>query len=627
MRSKWILYTKNADFMEWSRVLGVDPVIARILRNRDITSIEEARIFLEGSLEGLHSPWLLPDMDKAIMAIWKAIRNGKRIRIIGDYDVDGITSTYILYRGFLELGAKVDYVIPHRILDGYGLNRQLIEDAKEAGCELIVTCDNGIAAMEQVELAGSLGMDVVITDHHEVYEENGEQILPKALAVVDPGVFSLGQSSLCYPCRGICGAMVAFKVVTALLQVEGLVLRDDERFRGLEELEELPASFVEEEKLCSQYQEIEGMIPAYERLAMELIPYAALGTVCDVMELRDENRVIVKKGIQLMKETGQKGWNALFQVSGIEKEDINCYHLGFIFGPMINATGRLDTAERGIELFLEEDFRQAVVIATELKELNDTRKNLTLQGIQQAEEYIEKHNLLEKDVWLIYLPEVHESIAGIIAGKIREKYNHPTFIITKALEGLKGSGRSIDAYNMFEALCKVKDLLTKFGGHRKAAGLSFEEVNFVALELALNENTGLNPTDFIPREYIDVPMPLSYPTLALARALKVLEPNGNGNKSPMFAQKDVEIISVKEIGKKRNCLILIASLEQGQRRELTLFGNPDDFYVFLEDKYGAGAAEKLRSNRQSYLVSLLYSVKENVYRGEHSMQLRVEDYC
>ncbi len=496
---KWFVAAKKADFNKWAEEFHISPVLARILRNRDLTTKDEISKFLQGSLEDCYSPLLLKDMDKAVALLKEAIRQDIFIRVIGDYDVDGICSSYILLKGLKLLGARVDTAIPHRIHDGYGLNDKLIEEAKRDGVEMILTCDNGIAAASQIALAKELGIQVIVTDHHEVpfLEEKGvrRELLPPAGAVIDPKREQCG-----YPFKNICGGVVAFKLMQAL----------------------------------SDNTESQPLSEAMD----ELLEFAALATVCDVMELKDENRILVKEGLKRLRQTKNQGLSALMEVNGIDCRRLSAYHLGFVLGPCLNATGRLDTAKRALELLQSRTKAEAMSAAAQLKALNDSRKSLTLKGVEQAEEYIEEHHMENDKVLLLYLPDVHESLAGIIAGRIREKYNHPVFVLTKSEEGVKGSGRSIEAYHMYEEMTKVKDYFTKYGGHKLAAGLSMHEEDIEALRTALNEGSGLSDEDFIPKVHIDVPMPLVYADESLVMELERLEPFGVGNPKPLFAQKE-----------------------------------------------------------------------------------------
>lgn len=585
---KWYVAAKKADFDKWAKEFGISPVLARIIRNRDLTEEEQVRKFLYGKLEDCYSPRLLKDMDKAVDYICKAISEHQFIRVIGDYDVDGICSAYILTKGLQTLGAKVDTAIPHRIHDGYGLNDHLIELAKEDGVDLILTCDNGIAAASQIELANSLGMKVIVTDHHEVpfVEEDGErrEVLPPALAVIDPK-----QEQCTYPYKNICGGVVAYKLIQAL----------EER---------------SESTLLSEVLE-------------ELLEFAALATVCDVMELQEENRILVKEGLKRMRSSRNPGLRALMEVNELKPENLAAYHLGFVLGPCLNATGRLDTAKRALELLQSTTKVDAMTAARELKELNDSRKNLTLQGVKEAEEYVKNHHMEQDAVMVIYLPEVHESLAGIIAGRIREKYNHPVFILTKGEEGVKGSGRSIESYHMYEAMTKVKQFFTKYGGHKLAAGLSMREEDIEPLRKALNETSGLTQEDFQPVVHIDVPMPLNYADNKLAKELDLLEPFGVGNPKPLFAQKDLIFKAGYKMGANKTCARFKVLTPEGTQMWLVYFGDLERFGAYLNEKCGEGSDEALYAGNAECKLSVVYQLGLNTFRGKTELQFIMQNYC
>lgn len=582
---KWYVHAKKADFNEWAQELKISPVVARILRNRDIESIEQARKFLYGTMEDCHDPYLLKDMGKCVDILLENIEQGKKIRVIGDYDVDGICSSYILTKGISILGGDVDTVIPHRIHDGYGLNDNLIEDAKREKVDLIITCDNGISAFNQIELANKLGIGVLITDHHEVpLDEEKNEIIPNAMAVVDPK-----QKTCTYPFSGICGGMVVFKLMQAILQKTGN--------RGL------------------------------ERAIDEFTEFAALATVCDVMELLDENRIIVKRGLELMKNSSNEGLKALIEVNELDKNKISAYHLGFVIGPCLNATGRLDSASRALELLQSLTKVDASTIARELKELNDSRKNLTIEGVEAAFRAIEDKQMLKEKILVIYLPDVHESLAGIIAGRVKEQTGKPTFVLTKGEEGVKGSGRSIEAYNMYEALLEVKELLSKFGGHKLAAGLSLAEENVDSFRESLNRNCSLSDDDFISKIYIDVPMPMSYASEALYDELALLEPYGVGNPKPLFAERNTQILSATRIGKNKNYAKLKVKTDDGAIAEMMLFSNLDRFTEFVADKYGEDAAEQLFFGKSDINISVTYQLGLNNYNGKKYLQYIIQNYC
>lgn len=585
---KWYIAAKKADFNKWAQEFKISPVLARILRNRDLTEEAEVRKFLYGTLEDCYSPWLMKDMDKAVELILQAIKEGTAIRIIGDYDVDGICSAYILTKGLQILGAEVDTAIPHRIHDGYGLNDHLIEVAKEDGIGMIVTCDNGIAAAAQIELARSLGMQVVVTDHHEVpyTEENGKRTeqLPPAQAVVDPK-----REECTYPYKNICGGVVAYKLISAL----------------------------------AEHAEHAGLHKEMD----EFLEFAAFATVCDVMELKDENRILVKEGLKRLKNTQNQGLRALMEVNEIAPEKLSAYHLGFVLGPCLNATGRLDTAKRSLELLQSMTKVDAMSAARDLKNLNESRKNLTLQGVQEAEKYIAEHHMEEDKVMLIYLPEVHESLAGIIAGRVREKYNHPVFILTKGEEGVKGSGRSIEAYHMYETMTRVKQYFTKYGGHKLAAGLSMHEEDIEPLRAALNAECTLTEEDFLPKVHIDVPMPLSYADEKLAGELDLLEPFGVGNPKPLFAQKDLTFLSGYKMGVNKNFARYRVRTPEDTEESLIFFGDLEHFECFLDEKYGLGSAETLYAGRANLAVSVVYQLGMNTYKGKTEKQFIMQNYC
>ena len=585
---KWFVAAKKADFNKWAQDFNISPVLARILRNRDLTEEAEIEKFLHGTLADCYAPGLMKDMDKAAEILVKSIEEKKSIRVIGDYDVDGICSAYILTKGLQVLGAQVDSAIPHRIHDGYGLNDHLIELAKEDGIELIVTCDNGIAAASQIELAASLEIGVIVTDHHEVpfVEENGvrKEILPPALSVVDPKQESCG-----YPFKSICGGVVAYKLIQALAEK-------------------------------TESAELENVME-------ELLEFAALSTVCDVMELRDENRIIVKEGLKRLKNSQNQGLRALMEVNSIAPSRLSAYHLGFVLGPCLNATGRLDTAKRALELLQSTTKADAMSAASELKSLNDSRKNLTLQGVEEAEEYIKANHLEQDDVMLVYLPEVHESLAGIIAGRVREKYNHPVFVLTKGEEGVKGSGRSIESYHMYESMTRVKQYFTKYGGHKLAAGLSMREEDIEELRRALNKDSKLTEEDFIPRVHIDVPMPLGYADEKLADELELLEPFGVGNPKPLFAQKDLCFLSGFKMGANKNFARFRVRTPEGDVQQMVFFGDLEKFGMFLKEKYGEDSEEALYAGRGEFKVSVVYQLSLNTFRGKTELQFVMQNYC
>lgn len=590
--AKWMVSAKKADFNGIAKRFGIDPVIARILRNRDLVTEEEIDRFLHGTPEDMHSPYLLKDVEKAADIIRNKIAEQKKIRIIGDYDIDGVCSTYILMTGLQTCGAVADAVIPHRVLDGYGLNDKLIRDAYEAEIDTILTCDNGIAAATQITYAKSLGMTVIVTDHHEVPYEvqpdgSRKECLPDADAVVDPK-----QQDCAYPFDGICGAVVAYKLVQVLL---------DRMQNGREEA---------------------------QQILQELLAFAAFATIGDVMELVDENRIIVKYGLPLIAHSGNYGLQALITVNGLQDKPLSVYHIGFVLGPCLNATGRLDTAARALQMFLTRDKAEAVTIAGELKELNDSRKGMTLQGTEQAIELIEQTALKEDKVLVIYLPECHESLAGIIAGRIRECYQKPVFVLTKAEDGVKGSGRSIDAYHMYDKMSECKELYTKYGGHKLAAGVSMPEENVEKFRRYLNEHCDLSAEDFEEKILIDVPMPMSYVTTDFVKQLSVLEPFGNGNPKPVFAQKNLHICKGRILGKNGNVGKYLVKDETGRQYDMIYFGNLDKWHDFLAESFGQEERDRLyQAGSDVIQISVIYYPDINVYQGRESLQMVMKDYC
>lgn len=599
---KWLVSAKKADFNDWALEFQISPVLARIIRNRDITEKDDVRKYLSGTMADCYSPFLLSDCGKAVELILQKIKEEVKIRVIGDYDVDGICSSYILTKGLLMLGGNVDTAIPHRIHDGYGLNDNLIEKAREDGVGLIVTCDNGIAAASQIELAKTYGMSVVVTDHHEVpyMEERGKrlELLPPADAVIDPK-----QSRCRYPFSGICGGVTAFKLIQALAEKS-------------------------ESDVLQQH-------------LGDLLQFAAIATVCDVMELKDENRIIVKEGLKLLRRTSNPGIRALMEVNGIEPAKLSAYHLGFVIGPCLNATGRLDTAHRALELLNARTLAEAMKAATELKALNDSRKNLTLQGVEEANAYIKANDLLKKRVLVVYLPDVHESLAGIIAGRIRETYNRPVFVLTKGEEGIKGSGRSIETYHMYENMTRVKECFSKYGGHKLAAGLTLaplaqdEEGKEESMEIpvqvrrfdeALNDCCELTKDDMIPRVHIDVPMPISYADMPLAEDLEKLEPFGVGNPKPLFAEKNLHFRRGYKMGAKKNFARFLVTTSEGLDGEMVFFGDLEKFGAFLEEKFGPGSSKQIYETACDFTISVTYQLGINTYKGVEKLQFIMQNY-
>ncbi len=607
--AKWMLAAKKADFNAIAQKFHISPVSARILRNRDLITEEEIDRFLNGTLDDLHDPSLLKGMQEASQCLFQKIGQKVKIRIIGDYDVDGVCSSYILLRGLRLLGADVDTVIPHRMKDGYGLNDHLIEQAKEDGIDTILTCDNGIAAADQIRLANSYGMTVIVSDHHEVpYEEqDGERIyrLPEAVAVIDPK-----QEDCPYPYKQICGAVVAYKLIQYLLreaQNSGWIGQNGE-------------PVIQE---------------ASQELLQELLSFTALATVCDVMELRDENRILVREGLKEMTKTTNYGLKALLQVNDLYGKPLSPYHAGFVIGPCLNATGRLDTAKRALELFDAPTLQEAAMIAADLKSMNESRKQMTEDGVKLATQQVEQE-LSGDDILVVYLPDCHESLAGIIAGRIREKYHKPAFVLTSAEEGVKGSGRSIEAYSMYEEMNKVKELFARFGGHRQAAGLTLAaEDGFSDEQLAdrfrraLNANSTLTSEDFEEVVHIDVPLPLQLADRKFLTELEKLEPFGTGNPKPLFARKQISILSMAKLGKTGKYRRIRIADEQGNLYQAVYFGDGEEMDRYLIQKYGE---ERLMQGYRGGLmqgqmeIGMVYSPQVNSYNGRESIQILIQYY-
>ena len=568
---KWVMAAKKADFNQIGQQFHIDPVIARLIRNRDVIGDEKIREYLLGTVNELPSPWLMKDMKKAVDIMEKKIQQKVKIRIIGDYDIDGVTSTYILLKGLTRIGADVDTYIPDRVADGYGIHEHLIVKAESDGIDTIVTCDNGIAAAAEIQMAKEKGMTVIVTDHHEIpyREENGERkvILPPADAILNPKQYDCP-----YPNKNLCGAVVAFKYITALY----------ERFN-------IP------EKELEDYYEL-----------------AAIATVGDVMDLQGENRILVKEGLRRLKNTQNKGLQELIRANALEDAKITAYHIGFVLGPCINASGRLDTAARSLALLNAQTKEEAAKLAGDLTALNQSRKALTEKGKEEAIQLIETTELKNDRVLVVYLPECHESLAGIIAGRIREKYHKPAFVLTKGEKSAKGSGRSIESYSMYEELVKCADLMVQFGGHPMAAGLSIEEENIEKFRRQLNENCTLTEEDLRPKVVIDVPMPVSYITKELVEQISLLEPFGKGNTKPIFAQKGLRVLDSNIIGKNKNVVKLKLLDPQGVTMEGIYFGEAEDFVNFIRERNS---------------ISVTYYPEINRFRGRESLQIIIQNYC
>lgn len=567
---KWVVMAKKADFQEIGKKFGIDPVIARLIRNRDVEGMDDIRSYLYGTLDDIPSPWLLKDMKKAAEILSAKIDSGAKIRIIGDYDIDGVTATYILLTGLKRLGADVDTYIPDRIKDGYGLHSQLIEKAAVDGIDTIVTCDNGIAASQEIALAKKGGMTVIVTDHHEIPYEDTEQgrvwIIPQADAVINPK-----QPGCEYPNKNICGAVVAWKLIWSLYETYGI---------GRDEI-------------------------------LEFSEAAAVATVGDVMDLQGENRIIVKEGLKRLPHTENQGFQALIEANGLTGERITAYHVGFVLGPCINASGRLDTASRALSLLCTKNWDQAAKAAGDLVALNQSRKAMTEEGRDKAVDLIEQSELSKDRVLVVYLPECHESLAGIIAGRLREKYYKPVFVLTKAENGVKGSGRSIEAYSMYEELVKCSDLLEQFGGHPMAAGLSLKEENVEIFRRRLNDRCTLTEAELTPKITIDVPMPISYLSRELTEQLSVLEPFGKANTKPLFAQKGLCVLNLRILGKNQNVAKMKLMDTSGASVDAVYFGQALEFQSYVQ---------KMET------ISVTYYPEINVYQGRETLQAVIRNY-
>lgn len=582
----WVLLRKGADFQHISEKFHISPRVASLIRNRDVIGDDAIEKYLNGTIADLYDGMLMKDMDKAVAVLGEKIKENVKIRIIGDYDIDGIQSTYILLEGFRMLGADVDSDIPDRMKDGYGLNRNLIDRALEADVDTIITCDNGIAAAEEIAYAKSMGMTIVVTDHHEVpYTEIGagrRYILPEADAVVDPK-----QEDCTYPFKGLCGAAVAYKLVEALMEAMGKDAED----------------------------------------ADYLMENVAIATIGDVMDLVDENRIFVKQGLDMLKRTENLGLKALMGCTGVNVDKLSPYHIGFVIGPCMNASGRLDTAKRALELLEAKKVAEADLLAGDLKALNDSRKDMTAQAVEEAFIQVENSELKDADVLVVYLPECHESLAGIVAGRIREKYYRPVFVLTKGAEGLKGSGRSIETWHMYEGLNRVKHLLSKFGGHKMAAGLSMPEENLEQFRKEINEKSGITPEDLNEKIAIDMQLPFECVNEKFIEELAVLEPFGKGNARPVFAERQVQVESARILGKNKNVLKLQVKDLHGTRMDAMYFGDVNTFVEYVREKFGDIACEcLLRGHGHGIVMAFTYYPDINEYQGVRTPQIVIQNY-
>lgn len=567
-RTQWLIQAKKADFNAIGAAFGISPVTARLIRNRDVVGMDAVYQYLNGTVEDLYEPMLLPDMGRCLEVLQRKIEEKKRIRIVGDYDIDGICSTYLLYRALTRAGAMADYEIPDRIRDGYGINESIIRAAAADGIDTILTCDNGIAALDQARLAGELGMTMLITDHHDIRKDEEENdLLPQAAAVVNPK-----RQDSRYPYPEICGAMVAYKLVLGLYRIFG--------------------------------------IPEKEWL--DMMEFAAIATVGDVMKLQDENRIVVKEGLRRIGCTRNLGLRKLIEKNNLDPDRITAYQIGFVIGPCLNASGRLETAKLALSMLLSEDEAEAESMADHLKELNDVRKDMTAKGVEEASSLVES-SFADDWVLVVYLPDCHESLAGIVAGRLRERYHKPSIVLTPGEEAVKGSGRSIEGYHMFQALTEADDLLLKYGGHPMAAGLSLPEENIEAFRRRLNERARQTMTekDFVEKIWIDVAMPFEYISELFIRELALLEPFGQGNERPQFAQRRLKVRSARVAGKNRNVVMLSLASESGCVMEARWFGDGDGFM------------EEMGSRR---LMDVIYYPEINEYNGRRSIQIIIRQY-
>lgn len=608
--AKWYVAAKKADFNGIGQRFSISPVLARVIRNRDIEGDEAIEKYLHGTIRDLYDPAFLKGSREAVLLLKDKIKGQMPIHVIGDYDADGICSSYILKRGLEACGAVVDTMIPHRMKDGYGLNEHLVDEAYADGIDTILTCDNGIAAYAQIEQAKKYGMTVIITDHHEIpYEEEplaepdpetGETSrrrykIPPADVVIDPK-----QPGDTYPFQEICGAVVAFKLMQLLFAEFG--------FDGIST----------------------DLTSGKRSLLDELLEFAAFATICDVMPLREENRILVRHGLELMKQTQNVGLHALMEVNQIlpwQDGKLGAFHIGFVLGPCLNASGRLDSAQRAMELLDSKTREAAVAQAAFLKQLNDSRKEMTEEYVKIAVEMIESGPLKDDRVLVVFLPDCHESIAGIIAGRIRERYYRPTFVLTRGEEGVKGSARSIEGYHIYEEMTKCSSFFTKYGGHKMAAGLSMREEDVEPFRQKINEICTLTEDDLQEKIHIDVPMPVSYVSFRLVEELELLEPFGTGNSKPVFAQKDLKFVSARALGKAGNVLRFTVEDSEQKRWEMMYFGGKDNFEAYAAEKYGQTALDGLYSGKGSPLYfDVVYYPGVNTWQGNTKLQLVMQQY-
>ena len=578
---KWIVTAKRADFNLIARACGISPVLARLIRNRDVIGVDETRRFLGCSMEDLYDPRLLPDAVRAVDILTEKIEKGKKIRIIGDYDVDGICASFILWHCIRAFGGDVSAMLPERMTDGYGINERLV-----------------IAAAQPLRTAGELGMTVIVTDHHEVpykMRQDGsvDYILPPADAVVDPKIPESVTGQPGYPFPDICGAVVAFKICQLYA----------ERLWGGKES------------------------ARYKELVRYLLPFAGLATVCDVMPLTDENRIIVKNGLGEAAFSDNLGLQSLLRVTGLSGTALTTYHAGFVIGPCLNATGRLDSAYRGLELFMEQDPVEALRNAQQLKDLNDSRKSMTAEGTEAAQELIEKENMQNRRVLVLLLRDCHESLAGIIAGRIKENRNRPTFVLTDTGNGvLKGSGRSIDSYDMYAQMNACEDLFLKYGGHKMAGGLTMKEENFEEFSRRIEENCTLTEEELQEVIRVDMELPPRFLGLSMTRELELLEPCGTQNPKPLFVTRNIRLLGARVMGKSRNVIRFAAQDDTGARMDLILFGDAQIFMQNIEESAGRGSFEELLRGAGNATIDMIYYPDINVWKDRESVQYIIKDY-
>lgn len=580
---RWFLHTKKADFKTIAEKFNISPMLARIIRNRDITEESAIHEFLNGSIDNFASPWLLKDMDKAVQIVLDKIKQGSHIRIIGDYDIDGICSTYILVHALSKIRAVVDIDIPDRITDGYGINESLIDRAYEEGIDTIITCDNGIAAINSIEYAKGLGLTVIVTDHHNIpfVIENDEKVylIPDADAVINPK-----QPECTYPFKELCGASVAYKLIEAIYEKMGLPKQEYQNY----------------------------------------LEFAAIATIGDVVDLIGENRTIAKYGLRLLNKTENIGLSALIQVNNLQDKEIKSYHIGFILGPCLNASGRLSTAKLALSLLNEDDKNKAFEKAKELKELNISRKEMTSKAVEKAVHLVESTELIGDNILVVYLPECHESIAGIVAGRIKEKYNKPSIVLTKSESYIKGSGRSIESYNMADELNKCKDILIKFGGHPMAAGLSLSEENIDILRISLNRNSSLTEDNLQKKLWIDMAIPFEYVNENFITELSLLEPFGKANEKPVFAEKNVRVKRLSVFGENKNVLRFDFLNKNNYKINAIAFDNENTYMGYLIEKFGAEEIEKAKKGRKNNInISVVYYPQINEYNGIREVRLMI----